>query len=573
MTSLSKGFRTNYCALSYSWGNPLKTRPLLIDGKIIYITESLDDALRQLLSLESTTIPFWIDAVCINQKDDVEKSWQVQQMMRIYERADFVLVWLGPASDGSDIAIDAIKGLGEEVSAALEANHWIQNAEISRVPETLRAVHHDSADRVAGDLGYPVEAIDKLFARPWWDRVWVVQEFIAGRDVLFLCGGRVFEQETLGAALLTLGMADALSVDQMMHGSTEIATRDYGRNTLEMFRARAKYQSSNGLMFEDLLSMVISCNKQASDPKDVLFALMGVAQNSEQFNIGIDYSKSVQEVYIQFMVKILNHGRLRALWLCHTASKTEGLPSWVPDWAAVGNEDRQPLAANPCTDCLGLEQPDRLFSASNRPILLSCTYTNGNASLKLYGAKLDSIRAVGPGVGNLEFITPSTFEEWMTTMLRMLRAGPYIYDNGLTDEEAVWRTSILDMEPVYDSEIYVESRQRARPEFYSGYLECAENNEVPNSLNKYIKGVKEFRAFIEGSIGRRPFVTENGYIGQGPPGVQVGDIAAIIHGAEVPFLFRRYLEKYQIIGEAYIHGIMDGEFMESDADFMEFDCC
>ncbi|KAH6661902.1 heterokaryon incompatibility, partial [Halenospora varia] len=88
-----------------------KTRPLLIDGKIIYITASLDDALRQLLSLGFTTIPFWIDAVCINQNDDVEKSWQVQQMMRIYKRADFVLVWLSPEPDDSDIAVDAIKVL------------------------------------------------------------------------------------------------------------------------------------------------------------------------------------------------------------------------------------------------------------------------------------------------------------------------------------------------------------------------------------------------------------------------------------------------------------------------------
>lgn len=141
----------------------------------------------------------------------------------------------------------------------------------------------------------------------------MIQEFVAGRDVLFLCGGLAFKQEMLGMTLLTLAMTDALSMDQMMHGSTEIATRDYSRNTLEIFKVRARYQSSNGLMFEDLLSMVIDCNRQASDPQDTLFALMGIVRNSEQFNISIDYSKSAQEVYIQFMVKLLNHGRLRAL--------------------------------------------------------------------------------------------------------------------------------------------------------------------------------------------------------------------------------------------------------------------
>jgi hypothetical protein len=92
-------------------------------------------------------------------------------MMRIYERADFALVWLGPASDDSDIVVDTIKVLVEEASAALHANHGIQNAEINQVPEVLRVVHHDLAARIVGDLGYPLEAIDKLFARPWWDRV------------------------------------------------------------------------------------------------------------------------------------------------------------------------------------------------------------------------------------------------------------------------------------------------------------------------------------------------------------------------------------------------------------------
>ncbi len=497
-------------------------------------------------------------------------------MMHIYERADFVLAWLGPASDDSDVAADAIAELSEEVNQLKEPVPAIDNAEADQLTDAVLTMFHDTVYRIAGDLEYPWKAIDKFFARSWWDRVWTIQEFIAAKNVLFLCGTKLFKQEVIFVALQTFAMIDALSMERMMQGSTGIS-RDSGRNTLELFRARARYQSPNVLILEDLLLMVIESNRKASDHRDILFALISVAQNSEQFQVNVDYEHTtIQTTYQQFMVQLLNRGRLRALWLCHTSSKEQGLPSWVPDWSAVGNEGRQPLAASPCPDYLGPEQTKgKLFSACDWPLSLDCSYNDGKATLKLYGLQIDSVRAVGPGAGDLELVTPSTVEEWMTTVLRMLRSGQQLYDDGLS-EEVVWRTSILDMEYVYSDKLCAEYRQRARPEFYTGYLEFVENNKnqpLTDPKNPAMRS-RAFRAFLEGTHCRRPFVTEKGYVGQGPPDLQVGDIAAVVLQAEAPFLFRKVLERYQVIGEAYIHEIMDGEFMsKSDTEIVEFDCC
>lgn len=53
----------------------------------------------------------WIDAVCINQADEVEKSWQVQQMWTIYNSTEYMATWLGNAADNSDLLMDQISKL------------------------------------------------------------------------------------------------------------------------------------------------------------------------------------------------------------------------------------------------------------------------------------------------------------------------------------------------------------------------------------------------------------------------------------------------------------------------------
>jgi len=41
------------------------------------------------------------------------------------------------------------------------------------------------------------DALDKLFSRPWWRRIWVLQEFAQARLRVSWCGSRVFDSNTL----------------------------------------------------------------------------------------------------------------------------------------------------------------------------------------------------------------------------------------------------------------------------------------------------------------------------------------------------------------------------------------
>lgn len=136
----------HYEALPYVWGNPGVNEPLeiVVNGHDFPVTPNLYSALLHLRDdfVERTLS---IDAVCINQKEDVEKGHQVQSMAKIYAKASRVIVWLG------EPAVDS----GEAFSQLLMA---------------ARIHRSDSADP-EGSGQYP--SVLSLLRRPWFQRIWV----------------------------------------------------------------------------------------------------------------------------------------------------------------------------------------------------------------------------------------------------------------------------------------------------------------------------------------------------------------------------------------------------------------
>ncbi|KAF1836320.1 heterokaryon incompatibility, partial [Decorospora gaudefroyi] len=132
---------TNFEALSYTWGDSnLKLRSVILNGIRFPVTPNLWDALATFRS-ETVDRVLWIDALCINQSDNDEKSVQIQLMREIYRSTSQVLIWLGEASSDSALAMDFIK----------------------EIP------------RIDLENGREVEwlALERLFRRPWWTRSWV----------------------------------------------------------------------------------------------------------------------------------------------------------------------------------------------------------------------------------------------------------------------------------------------------------------------------------------------------------------------------------------------------------------
>jgi hypothetical protein len=97
-----------YEALSYVWGGEEDPSKITINKKPFCITKNLECALRHLWYTERLRI-VWIDAICINQRDDDEKSKQVAIMGNIYNKALKVCAWLGEGDKSSDCVFDVLK--------------------------------------------------------------------------------------------------------------------------------------------------------------------------------------------------------------------------------------------------------------------------------------------------------------------------------------------------------------------------------------------------------------------------------------------------------------------------------
>ncbi|KXJ85930.1 heterokaryon incompatibility protein-domain-containing protein [Microdochium bolleyi] len=152
-----------YDALLYAWGTGQPDRLLRCQGVDMSIMANLYEALLALRRAGETTRWLWVDGVCINQKDSLDKAMQIPNMMFIYQQASCVVAWLDELVDPDVLFHAAAAGsslaqkLGEAPSAAL----------------------------LASDLDTVAKALLDIYNKPYFQRVWVQQEIFTNRNLVF----------------------------------------------------------------------------------------------------------------------------------------------------------------------------------------------------------------------------------------------------------------------------------------------------------------------------------------------------------------------------------------------------
>lgn len=101
-----------YEALSYTWDlddqPEVATYSVNLSGASYSVAANLFDALNRPRKKDECRI-LWIDAICINQNDYMEKGWQVQMMDRVYSAASRVIVWLGGEEPDTNLAFGLLQ--------------------------------------------------------------------------------------------------------------------------------------------------------------------------------------------------------------------------------------------------------------------------------------------------------------------------------------------------------------------------------------------------------------------------------------------------------------------------------
>ncbi|USP76322.1 hypothetical protein yc1106_03596 [Curvularia clavata] len=246
-----------YDALSYTWGGIEKHATIRINGMKARVTENLFIALHYLRPVDGSRF-LWVDAVCIDQSHDEEKGHQVQQMGKIYHTAENVIVWLGTGSEDSDTLMEF---LGKLPSKA-------------EMRSTSQLVSSDLQARYR-------EPMEKLLSRPWFRRVWVIQEVAKARRAIVACGWKSVSTQVFTRAPSLLG----LELD--LHSK---AILDVMPGHL---RARNWYSQQPTL--QTLLQNFH--RSEATDKRDMIYALLGMSSSvHEQNKLQADYKKDLKEL-------------------------------------------------------------------------------------------------------------------------------------------------------------------------------------------------------------------------------------------------------------------------------------
>lgn len=167
--------RPEYIALSYIWGSEEDMRVILMHGLPFKIRNNLHGFLiqtRNTMKNKDGSVYYWIDSLCINQERVKERNHQVQVMAEIYGRAHDVLVWLGGATDDSARAMELLKA---------SQGHQRENFADENPPKFAE----DFWSTLEPD---DLNAVLRMFARPYWSRVWIVQELYHAKRFRLLCG-------------------------------------------------------------------------------------------------------------------------------------------------------------------------------------------------------------------------------------------------------------------------------------------------------------------------------------------------------------------------------------------------
>ncbi|KAH7406123.1 heterokaryon incompatibility protein-domain-containing protein [Phaeosphaeria sp. MPI-PUGE-AT-0046c] len=280
--------KPSYEAVSYTWatedGDASLSRIVLCGTKEIAVTRNCELVLRHLRQrYRKRTL--WLDAICIDQSNVVERGHQVRLMAEIYSEASQVLAYLGPGR-----------------------KDWHHRASLKRLMDYLED------DRDARTAKSPPKRNDMLqfLEMPYFDRVWVLQEIALAKMVTLIAGDRAIRW-TAAAVQKLLALCSSHDI--------------YPPSLLQ-------WLPSSRPKDEDLLDVLRrSRNCSANDERDKIFALLGLVREDQSRSVCVDYSKTVLEVFINFAVTLLHQGRMDVL--LHNASQWSNTgyeASWIPMW-------------------------------------------------------------------------------------------------------------------------------------------------------------------------------------------------------------------------------------------------
>ncbi|KAK5144064.1 hypothetical protein LTR32_003943 [Rachicladosporium monterosium] len=598
-----------YCALSYVWGDQkadssemeitykrpkrrlFESKKHYQEGAVVYrkeIGSSLARALRYMRQPHACVV-IWVDAFCIDQESKDERASQVKLMTKIYSSAQVVHAWLGPEYN-EDPAVTPAEDLQQRKNAVHQV--WA-----SFSAQLLQAViSHAQAGQIYNTL-------DSLSQVNYFSRMWILQETGRAKRVVFHYGERQASHQQL---LLALGVTRAyngsFAKDQLRMLGSKFDSR-----FLSCVIARLTCSKALGLHEVLKLAFFDRSTHSATDPRDLVYALLGLATNPQA--IRVSYELSLDEVYIATARFLFGQGFTDSLITFRPYARSNEFlspefPSWAYDWSRRG-----------------LPSFARFKAAKDtRPRLSFVRHTGTvhNIAMSLKGTWIGRVSAVNDhkfsalasAAGlSLEVIQsgrlqggarPLTIDEkrilgdllarvhstvqWLSGDVEKLMSQTALPLGNFWCWWVWWTLSIWSLAKGNTNEVAELLLREAPPrvssnkdvmrlvgardvaglmdlQSWSNLLFTSSTAAAPGSqLTAF--GIDIVESLFRSAWGTRPFVLDTGFLAGAAEVVQVRDEVVIFHGVKAPLVVRRAGNgAHKIVGPAHVCGAMQGQLM------------
>ncbi|PMD31539.1 hypothetical protein L207DRAFT_572752 [Hyaloscypha variabilis F] len=447
-----------YTALSYTWGSQIFDGIIECDGHEKAITKSLEAALRNFRKPDRSVV-MWIDQICIDQDNSTEKEKQIPMMGKIYQHAWNTVIW---------------------------RNLW------------------------------------NLLSRPWFKRLWIIQEVMLSRNLWVTCGDSLITWDNLSNSCIhfsACGISQWLQ-QHFLDSSSTSGRVDICKSIIDLSLEKSFHEGhEDGLPLFELL--VATRYAQCYDSRDKIYGLLAVCRNNDRTAARTSYVPdfTAAELYRDMTFHHLadNLGGLRLTSVLTSVDHdSPDLPSWVPDW----RRPRETTALGYSTSAQSIYNPNGRF----QPKIGQIDYTLNSQKkneLQAQGIFFDTlIKAselyIDP---DLTYLNPSTNR----TLLEFFKIASQLqhYPAPNTIFSAFWHTLVAGKD--------ASGRLKCPSSFaeiISLLLDASTGRLELVSLASRTAGktFQEVRTAMKLAVKNRKLgITEKGYLGLFPRHTEVGD--------------------------------------------------
>ena len=607
-SSTNSASPSEYTALSYAWGAGPDENKIVIDRNFfIPIRPNLHTALCALRQSDNVVI-LWVDAICINQNDVEERTNQVKLMTDIYQKASQVVAWLGEENESTEKHLEVMRRFDEKFSN-------------SPNDPLLKPLAFNRA--IAGSLIFDI-VLASILKSPWFTRVWIVQEAAVNKNLVLQCGQRTFKLDSLVRAIAAyyqkaqdLDAADVTSHEKgppiqlilNLYKLRRMLLLDGEKPDLRQLLQISR--SSEATDPRDYAFALVGIAKEFQDPEMIPDYELRWGNCHFHAATSILFSHDLNSV---LAFKGISSWNLPSPY-----------PSWIPEWYSpsriesfIGKSQEATEAhGQPLYTAGGKVAPDGSFlrgSTLHQSGKIFDTITRLEEGVRLNVLAADEVSCAVDG------ISAGRFQRWFVACADIARSCDAYQSAGgiadalshtlvadctpsLTRAPAEYVTNLINVLAIWDNPEMKASREGLVTDFIAVHtnlhgkppelvgtqdmtsivtwmLNDFESHSTATSSSSTIstpnadslandtrdEGTAHLVALTSACQGRLFCSTNKRYMGLVPYNAHIGDQICVLPGISAPLVLRREKSMpdvtYRLIGDCYIHGLMDGEAID-----------